>query len=322
MKKFINFSLILTAMNVFFSGCLKDKGFDNNKYGINDPDKSPAGVGFPLAAKAKNTKGLNVSSTPQVFDDILVLNLESGYPAPVDINITLIPKASLIDDYNSANGTNMQTLPVSLYSVPDLNNIVIPKGERLVKIPITIINTTTLDPNETYGIGFQIASVDEGYRVADNLKNLLIELGIKNQYDGVYEITWTNYHPSLNPGYTGSTHEIELHTSGPNSCKMFWPAFPPDGEYCAPAVLGGSLSTFGSQEPNYTVDANDKVTVQNVFPGAVTFYSMAPGFNSHYDPATKTFYVKWGYGSGGPYPPFDPATSREWIQTFTYTGPR
>jgi hypothetical protein len=142
---------------------------------------------------------------------------------------------------------------------------------------------------------------------------------VKNQYDGKYNITWTNYHPTSNPGYTGGTTTVEMHTSGGSSVKIYWPLYL---GYYNPAILNGLLQPFGAQEPKYTVASNNSVTVQNSYLGAVTFYSMATGFNSRYDPATKTFYVKWGYGSGGPYPPFDAATSREWTQTITYTGPR
>jgi hypothetical protein len=48
---------------------------------------------------------------------------------------------------------------------------------------------------------------------------------------------------------------------------------------------------------------------------------MAAGYNSHYDPATKKIYAKWGYNYS-PGPVFNPATTREWTDVFTYLGPR
>ena len=55
MKRIFLASALLATMGLFLTGCLKDKGFDNHEYGINDPDTQPPGIGFPLGAKAKNT---------------------------------------------------------------------------------------------------------------------------------------------------------------------------------------------------------------------------------------------------------------------------
>jgi hypothetical protein len=38
MKKIISSSLILAILAVAFTGCLKDKNFDNHTLGLNDPD--------------------------------------------------------------------------------------------------------------------------------------------------------------------------------------------------------------------------------------------------------------------------------------------
>jgi hypothetical protein len=108
-------------------------------------------------------------------------------------------------------------------------------------------------------------------------------------------------------------------TTGSNTCKIYSPDFP--GFY-NPAILNGNFTAFGAQEPAYTVDpSTNKVTVQNAYVGAVTFYTMAAGFNSYYDPASRTYYVKWGYNydAGGV---FNAATTREWTQTIKYLRPR
>jgi hypothetical protein len=192
----------------------------------------------------------------------------------------------------------------------------VPVGTTGLTVPITL-NKNSLDLTKNYGIQVSIASVSQGV-IAENDKTMIVSFQIKNQWDGKYNITWTNYHPTSNPGYTGGTTQIELHTNGPSSCKMYWPLA---GTYCAPAILGGGLGYFQIQQPNYTVNTTtNAVTVQNVDPGAVTFYTMAVGFNSRWDPATKTFYAKWGYSYAVP-GVFD-AGCREWNQTFVYTGPR
>lgn len=61
MKRIKSLSLLLVAIAIAGTGCLKDKGFDNHEYGINDPDGSPAGVGFNLGVAFKQSVGINLS---------------------------------------------------------------------------------------------------------------------------------------------------------------------------------------------------------------------------------------------------------------------
>ena len=190
-------------------------------------------------------------------------------------------------------------------------------SEFAKQIYITIPDATLMNPSALYAIGFTITSVDAG-GVISYSKSVIIEIGAKNSFDGKYNITWTNYHPTANPGYTGASDAVELHTTGPNSCKTYWPAVP---GYANPAILNGSLSYFGAQVAEYRIDpSTNVVTVQNVAAGAVTFYTMAVGFNSRYNVASKTIYAKWGYSYAVP-GVFD-AGCREWTQTLVYTGPR
>ena len=57
MKKISITLALFTAMAFAFTGCLKDKGFENGEYGINDPDTQPPGVGFQFGSKSRNDYG-------------------------------------------------------------------------------------------------------------------------------------------------------------------------------------------------------------------------------------------------------------------------
>ena len=192
-------------------------------------------------------------------------------------------------------------------------------GEFAKQIYIVIPNATLMDPSSTYALGFTIQSISS--RPKTNIsyaKSLVVTIGAKNAYDGVYEDQFTNYHPSSNPGYTGDVTEVEFITTGANKCKIFWPLA---GAYAKPAILGGGFSYFGIQEPEYTVNVStNAVTVQNAAPGAVTFYTMATGYRNDYDPSNRTFYVKFGYSYTVP-GVFD-AACREWTQTLKYLRSR
>ncbi|MEO6253026.1 MAG: hypothetical protein ABIO79_06965 [Ferruginibacter sp.] len=190
-------------------------------------------------------------------------------------------------------------------------------GQFAKEIYVTIPDATVMNPSALYALAFTITSADAN-GVISTQKSIIREIGAKNAYDGVYTDDFCNYHPSSNPGYTCSTTVVHMITTGANKVKMFWPLA---GAFGNPAVLGGSLSYFGAQEPEYTINtATNAVTVQNAAAGASTFYNMAAGFNSRYDAPTKTFYVKFGYNNPGGV--FDPAATREWTITLKYTGPR
>lgn len=191
-------------------------------------------------------------------------------------------------------------------------------GEFAKQIYMVIPDATVLDPSSTYALGFTITAVDNGGSIS-YAKSQVVTIGAKNAYDGVYEDAFTFYHPAGNPGYTGDVVEVHMITTGSNSCKIYFPDF---GGFYNPIFYNGGITAFGSQEPEYTVDpVTNEVTVQNVYPGAVTFYTMAPGFNSRYESSNRTYYVKFGYG----YDPggiFNPAASREWTQTLKYLRSR
>ena len=325
MKKIILASAFITALSLAFTGCLKDKGFENQKYGINDPDTQPPGVGFAFGSKSKNDVGLDVTTVIQTINDLVYINLEAGKPAASDIKITLSnTTATLLAAYNTANGTSIQALPLALYNVA--TTLIIPAGGRNVQVPLNITNTTSLDPNVQYAIGLTITAVDGGYTIASNLKNLFIVFGVKNAYDGKYSLRGQFHHPvGANPPANFTT-TVEMRTTGPNTVKMYWPTI---AAYASPIIFGGSLNAFGSQEPEFTVNTTtNAVTVQNVAVGAVTFYAMGRGFdnagyNHRWNPANKTFYACWGYnlGAGGAFGG-NGSSSRMWIDTLIRTGPR
>jgi hypothetical protein len=311
-------SFLFVSVALVMASCVKkDDFYDEN---TSEPNRKQV-VQIYGADNDINLYALNVTPTLEDFVLIEVVRYpNSEADAKQPLTIKLNKTSTLITDYNTANGTNYIELPLAAYTLSDdISALTFAPGQSIKQVVIHL-KKDQMDLSKQYALGFTLTDAGTGAVINTSLSKVLYSIGLKNSYDGKYTITWTNYHPSQNPGYTGGTTVIELHTTGANTVKMF---YPDAGGYAAPAVLASGAIAFGAQEPEYTVNpTTNAVTVQNVFPGAVTFYTMAPGYNSRYDPATRTFYAKWGYGSGGPYPPFDPATTREWTQTFTYTGPR
>ncbi len=307
MKKiFLSFSLF-TAVAILLTSCLKDKGFENGTYGINDPDTQPPGVGFPRASAAKYTVGINLSTTPQVVNGVVFVNLESGVPATSDVVVTLKLNDALRTAYNTANSTNILALNPALFNVG--LTVTIPAGQRNGQIPITFPNTSSLDPNSSYGIGLSIVSTTGGYIVASNLDDLFIEITVKNKYDGVYELK--GYH---NRGANGSppnytfpfTTEVEMWTTGPTSVAMYWPT---GGDFGQPIGVGpGAVNWYGpAVSPNFLFNgATDLCTSVSGMPSNVVTLDMVNFDNvtdanpngpivNRYEPGPKKMYLVFQY---------------------------
>jgi hypothetical protein len=289
--------LALALLSLTLTGCLKDKGFENYQYGINDPDTQPPGIGFPLAAKPINGVGLDVSGSPQEVKEMFFVNLNAGNPAPTAVTVTLeIKSAELLGAYNTANGTNIQVLNPSLYTFP--LTVTIPAGARNIDIPFIVPSTLTLNPNAAYGVAIRIASVSGNYVIAENLRNLLVQFSIKNKYDGVYNLTgYHNRVPYTFP-YQTTMHMV---TSGPNAVYFFWPLV---GGVGHPIGLGpnNSMSWYGPTVAPVVVFNTTTNLVTNVFGSdpagpPITMFTGTGSRLSKWDPATRNMTVDWNYNN-------------------------
>ncbi len=327
-QKIYKISLAAGLAVLFFAACKKTERVKS----ITDEGQTIVKLmsGGPADHTAGQTlTGIDFITTTQTIN---LLEIRRDPNSNVALNTTLKVSLQLdtvllkrINDSLQLHGSApLLTMPASWYSLSTggvLGNTVtvdIASGEISKIIRITIPNAQLLDPSGTYAFPFRITAVsDPAVRISIN-KAVIAKVAAKNKYDGVYELTFSNYHPTSNPGYTGDKVTVHLVTTALDKVKIYWPDA---GAFANPAVLSGNLTYFGSQEPEYTIDAaSNSVTVQNAFPGATTFYTMNPSFNSYYDPAAKKLYAKWGYSYVGG--TFAPGVSREWTQEFRYTGPR
>ncbi len=322
----------VAALCLVLTGCLKDKGFENHEYGINDPDTQPPGVGFINGASARNDFGLDVNPGSQDVTGTLYIKLLAAKPASSDITMTLSAAntQAVVTAYNVANELDgitqdsIKVLQPQHFNLPA--TVVLPAGATGVDLPLPIINTTALDASQLYGIAVTITSADGGYVVAGNQKTIFIVFSIKNQYDGKYSKKGVFYHPSY--PYYPIKQNMEMHTTGPNSVKYWWILGGGYGNPFSTNAAGTSPAWFADQEPELIVDpTTNKITaVMNTAPNGTIVYGLGKGFDnagydSRWDPATKTFYVCYGYnlGAGGT---FVAGTTRMWIDTLTRTGPR
>lgn len=305
--------LIIALAPAVLTSCLKSR---DTLGVIADPGSISTGIFDRFYYGEAKTFALDGDPPIETFD-AFELRYSAARKKAGNIHVVLQVDNSLVTAYNTANGTSYLPLPANAYTLPAGLELDLPAGNLGKATFALTLNKNNLNLQNAYAIGFKIASVSEG--AIDQLqKDIILTILVKNKYDGLYDLTFSNYHPSLNPAYDGDVTEVEMRTTGPNKVKIYWPLA---GGYFNPAILSGGFSYFTVQEPEYTVnETTQAVTVQNSAAGASTFYEMNPGFNSHYVPATKEIFAKWGYSyvAGN----FALGTSREWTQHFEYLGPR
>ncbi|MEO5888765.1 MAG: DUF4361 domain-containing protein [Ferruginibacter sp.] len=169
--------------------------------------------------------------------------------------------------------------------------VIIPKGWRTGYLQIKFKPADFL--GETYAVGFTLNKIDEtGYTLSGNNQNGMVVINIKNQYDGIY--SRRGYALRANDAaLTGpiGPDEISLTTISGNAVKWIENHQWGNGV----GMLAATISN-----PTWTVNADNTVTATSdggPFPDGL---KNLPGYNSRYDPATRTFYVKatWGGGPG------------------------
>jgi hypothetical protein len=268
---------------------------------------------------------IELVSTAQVLN---MVDIRRDIPNESELNKTM--KVIVKDDpgavsnYNAANGTALVPIPAAQYLVDAGNprigtdyTVTMNPGDFAKWLKFSIPNALALDLNKTYAFGFSISSADAGGKVSNNAKTIVVEIGVKNQWDGVYQLKGKfNLHPTYAPfpGYT--TDKIELHTAGASTLNQFCTIW---GEYCQPFPVdaAGTLNRFGGLAPQYVLNpATNAVTVPLAGgPGNTTGMVAAPGFTNSYDPVTKTFYIAHGYLNAA-------GALRYWADTLKFIRPR
>src|SRR5678815_2767319 len=176
----------------------------------------PEGNGLVVAA-------LDISNTVITVE---ILEIRRDATSPADLNrvqtVKIAKSNSVLSDLSGAAVTE---LPRDLYqSHPDnpfdgqFWTITFQPGEfvKHLKINLKTIDLTSLG---RVGLGFQLASADNG-AVLSEQNQVAVELGSKNKYDGIYEITGAALREA-DPLLTGpfGPYERTLVTSGANSVQ-------------------------------------------------------------------------------------------------------
>ena len=295
MKKILISSLAFLGLAVFSTGCLKDDGFENNEYGYQQVENTNA-----VAMAQANTRKSN--AVKAINDDQGAYNFYITYEgptmAPADITGTIVVDQSILDQY-----PEVTPLPAGTYRVDPTFTIL--QGQRADTLEVFVQDAAALDPNLIYGVGVRLNSVDGGYDIPANLRNIAFTFTIKNRYDAIYDLTiltrgWAAYGISENqalvypPDDDGNT--IGMFTTAANKVSLF--------NYTFETTLqpgftdAGGATQFGAASPEFTFDlATDAlIDVVNLDPddGRGRVFTMNPAVTtSRFDPATRTIYAAY-----------------------------
>jgi hypothetical protein len=217
-----------------------------------------------------------------------------------------------IDTLNAHNGTHYTLMPTSVYTVDAEKGMTYTPGSSIkfdfaagdfAKQVKFEIDGSKLDLSKTYAVAFAITNFG-GFTKKVGLDTIIATIAVKNQYEGTYSETGSIIRnsatgPDTDLGGTlkdGITTYLATIAPNANTFSQFW-------------KTGGGVG--GIAGLYLTVDqATNKVTVAAT--GNALLKNTA-GADNYYDPASKTFYLNFDWGTG--------ANTRIAHTTLTYVGP-
>lgn len=190
-------------------------------------------------------------------------------------------------------------LPAAFYTSTFTATIPANQNSANVVFNITTIN---FDFSKSYILPLVIS--DGGGQKLSNYKSIFYNVQGKNKYDGIYTIKGNVVRVADpdNPALRGAIKSgvtRALATLSANSLSFVQP-------WADGSTAGGIAGTTLTVDPS-----TNKVTVaSSTNPALVNL----PGYDNRYDPATKTFYISFYWGTG--------PTNRAATDTLVYSGVR
>jgi hypothetical protein len=251
---------------------------------------------------------------------LIAADLRRDIPSATELN--KIMHVTVIDDTTAVKLANAayKILPAAWYTIDASTpktggaggsfSITMNPGEFAKPILITIPNATVLDPSTLYGLGFTITTADANGKISA-VKTVVIEIGAKNAYDGIY-----SYVSGLVTRYTapgapaGDALSGPLNSANPDVTMSTVGAY--TVEITGQTWSGGTSGIAGIDNLRATVDPSTNL-VNMIALGNGTLTNWA-GHTNSYNPTTKTFTLAYRWNPT--------ANVREYEVVYKYKGPR
>jgi hypothetical protein len=294
MKKII-FSLALVLSIVFLNSCLKDKEFDSNQYGLKaaEINKTPI-VQFLSGGLEKFSNQLIVPDASKSRDTAYfqVFYVNNGLPAAQDVTVKFAISPAALSAFNAdPSRADFERQPDSTFIFTATSTVV--KAGQSLSAPIPFIYfPNKIDASRLYMLAVAITDGGAGNIVSSNSSIYYIHI-VGNPLAGEYKSNGFFYHPTAPRAISSLTKDL----------------IAIDDIFCE-TTLGDLANPISIR-----IDGGNNVSVAdlngNVGIGPTTLYLVStpyspfPGSNpalytNKYDPATKTFYLRYGYpGASG-----------------------
>ncbi len=296
----------LLLLATFFSACKKND--------LVDPVENNSGQSLVRIVNG-GAPGIQKEAIDFVAEPVVIVAADIRRDVTGDDELNQPATVTVIDDTAAVRAAGLILLDPSWYAIDESTpkiggdggtfTLTFQPGEFAKAIKITIPDATVLDPNQTYGLGFTIQSSDKGK--ISSAKTLVVEIGAKNKYDGVYQLKGFHNRPTLTDPYD---EEVHLITTGANTVKMYWPALGADAH-----PIHGGTTYYGSFTTAFTFDAETGAltSVVNPYNPPATVFTIGPATDSRYDEGTRTIYAQYYYSNN---------LERMFTDTLIYTGSR
>ncbi len=190
MKKFTKI-LSFAALTLSLSSCLKDKGYDQFKYGLNQEAAESAkvinmpvtGTNFIIARSfTKAAAGATATTVT------LPIHLSAKDVASENIAVTIGSDASRLATYNATQANAFAQVPDANYTIANGGVTTIPSGSRDATINVTYtpnnfpgVATMATGATLRFAIPVSIKSVDKsGYTISGNQAYRILTFVITN----------------------------------------------------------------------------------------------------------------------------------------------
>ena len=288
------------------------------------------GGGTPAATSAKPIDFVNTPTR------IVAVEVRRDLPSETELNKTMI--VTVKDDTAAvsawAAGTlNRFKLPFAWYTVAVAGGvktggeggtftITFQPGEFSKTIFVTVPNATVMNPSFVYGLGFTVLTADQGAKISTQ-KSMIIEIGAKNAYDGIYSVVSGFVQRYSGPGPTNpvccdnltgplgaGNDDVHLFTTGAYIVGI--PVSNQVGRLTWSYLTSPNSGVAGIDGIRLTVDPATNL-VSSMSAGNATFANF-PGYACKYIPSTKSFDLNWRWNPT--------ATTRDYQIVLKYKGPR
>lgn len=241
------------------------------------------------------------------FEDYTVkAKFDGPIPAPTDIYLEYTADPAAVDKYNAAHATDpgykpYLALPASNWALL-VTKDTIKKGEVYApKVVDNIVTHPTLiDASKNYMIAVTVKT--SGYPSAVGSSTIFFSM-IGNPLAGSYSVTGYFYHPTAPRAFTRTGASAALVPVSATSLATELGDLGPSGYYAILTVPDPNATTIQPVTVSVYPGSISPVLQWNTgLPDAyVPAWPSSALCNNTYNPATKTFYLRYGYGSAGAY---------------------